>query len=603
MFRRRIAFASILLVVAVLLSAPPVAANEGNLKQAARGEMKPVVIHTASGDRELPFLSDGLVESASNALQGSGTGLAPTVAAQAAPPGLTSLGCGKRNPAGNVRVNQDCTFRRQAEEIIKVNPANPNNLIAGQNDSRIGWNHCGFDYSLDGGKTWGDGIPPFFQRLNDPPVGHTILGGAGTGHSYDAASDPALAFDSKGTAFFSCIIFDVNTDASAVVVTSSPAGYGGSFYNNVPPGGPAFIVAEDNDTRVSHDKQFVAADSFSNSPFRDSVYVTWTVFFFDQRCKSPGNPFGQCATPIYFSRSTNSALTWSTPKEISGKSPLCVGGNSLDPLRGFNDCDFNQGSDPIVLPDGTIVVPFNNGNTPGVDNQQLAVISTDGGDTWSAPVKIGDDIRTGQPRCSFGRRCIPGAFIRTNDFPRSAVNQGNGHLYVTWQDYRDGEFDIQLAGSTDGGRSWKMADGPVNPDSGDTDTGQDHYFPAIDVVSSGSGDHVAVSYYRTDRVPGENIPGRIFAPGQPGVQQKDTDYTLAGGQGLSTSFADVQLTGRYPPPLVNQAGFNGDYSGLVIVGDLAHPIWSDTRNQAPAGQVAGIPAPDEDIFTDAVVIP
>jgi len=49
-------------------------------------------------------------------------------------------GCGARNNDGNVRVNQDCGFRGQAEEIIKFNPADPDNLIGGMNDGRIGFN-------------------------------------------------------------------------------------------------------------------------------------------------------------------------------------------------------------------------------------------------------------------------------------------------------------------------------------------------------------------------------------------------------------------------------------------------------------------------------
>jgi hypothetical protein len=71
----------------------------------------------------------------------------------------------------NIRVNQDCSLRRQAEEVIVVNPVDPDNLLAGQNDSRIGFNHCGYDFSNDGGKTWGDLLPPFWQFfLKD---GHT----------------------------------------------------------------------------------------------------------------------------------------------------------------------------------------------------------------------------------------------------------------------------------------------------------------------------------------------------------------------------------------------------------------------------------------------
>ena len=97
------------------------------------------------------------------------------------PPGLTAtaLGCANRGSETNPRVNQDCTARRQAEEQVAVNPLDPDNIIAGQNDSRVGFNHCGFDYSFDRGATWGDGQPPFFQHMTR------------SGHTYERRERPA----------------------------------------------------------------------------------------------------------------------------------------------------------------------------------------------------------------------------------------------------------------------------------------------------------------------------------------------------------------------------------------------------------------------------
>ena len=89
----------------------------------------------------------------------------------------------------NTRVNQDCSLRRQAEETIQINPNDEQNIIAGQNDSRIGFNHCGYDWSFDGGKRWGDMVPPFWQFV--------LL----DGHTADACSDPTLAWDSQGNAY------------------------------------------------------------------------------------------------------------------------------------------------------------------------------------------------------------------------------------------------------------------------------------------------------------------------------------------------------------------------------------------------------------------
>ena len=616
--RRRIlsVLAFVGLAIGLVVSTPMAgSANENHIKKAATGQQRAPVIKAGATLKTGPSLSAGLLQAAKEALDRADADSGPGSLSVS----KSSLGCAQRNSDSNVRVNQDCSFRRQAEEGIAVNPIDPQNLIAGQNDSRIGFNHCGIDYSFNGGRTWGDQLPPFWQRLNANPAAHTIMGGPAAFRTYDAGSDPALAFDSQGRAFFSCVVFDVADNANGILVASSPAGAGGSFFNNVPSGGSSYVVVEDNNNAIVHDKEFITADSFASSPFKDNVYVTWTVFNFS--CGSDGSSY--CSSKIYFSRSTNHAVTWSKPVAISGAAPgLCFFGNVFDPSQTASTCDFDQGSDPVVRPNGDIVVVFRSNNTApsNPNSQQLAVVSKDGGATWSKPVKVGDDVTVGNPRCNFGRgpeECIPGVFIRTNDFPRIAVNRGSGNVYATWQDYRTAEFDIQLSTSTDGGHTWTESKSPVNPD-----TGKDHYFAAIGVVTSqpdeggdhqarnagegesGNGDRVGVSYYRSDRVPNENPASGghgIFKPlpGN-GVQAEPSDYSLAGGRALNTPYDAERISPIFAPPDGIQAGFNGDYSGLVMVGTKAHPIWSDTRNAAPDGQ--GV-VHDEDIFTDSLALP
>jgi hypothetical protein len=596
----------VVLLFAFVMLPQGTVAQDSVLKRAAQGKLRASEIRTPAGIKRSMMISGGTLASAQGALPGGegASGLDElredqadlASSADTGVIGLTdnTLGCTKRKSNNNTRVNQDCTYRRQAEEIIKANPTNSENLIAGQNDSRIGFNHCGFDYSFDGGDTWGDGIPPFFQRTNDPPAGHTVGGGPGTGGAYQVASDPAVAFDSRGNAYYSCILFDINTNASAVLVARSPAVAGGAFYNNVPASGTNYVVDEENSAKAILDKEFITADSYTNSPFRDNVYATWTIFNFT--CGAQGDSF--CGSKIYFAKSSDGALTWTAPREIGGKNKdLCT--NFFNPADDPNACNNSSGSDPIVLPDGTIVVVFNNGNTAANNPnlQQLAVVSKDGGNTWSKPVKAGDDIIQGEPLCNVGRgpeECIPGAFIRTNDFPRIAVDKSNGDVYATWQDYRNGEFDIILSKSSDSGKTWKEAGKPVNRSQN-----RDHYFAAIDVGKNGK---VAVSYYRTERVPNENTtPADGFTPGRDaGVQARNSDYFLAGGKGLNTPFEHRRVAQPFPPPDGVQAGFNGDYSGIVAIGDEAVPIWSDTRNTALAQQ--GV-IHDEDIFISVLDIP
>jgi hypothetical protein len=622
--------------VAALVFATAGSSANGNgpgnpLKRAVKGDLKAATITTTAPNgttatRTLPFFSDDTLQAAEESLCNDEVVPNCDERAEAADAGTVNvdttgtspahtLGCGTRSKGGggNTRVNQDCSFRRQAEEDITYNPVDPNNLLGGQNDSRVGFNQCGIDWSTNNGKNWGDLLPPFRQKLNEPdsqeptasdPNRHTIEGGPGTEHTYDAGSDPAAAMDALGRGYYSCVVFDVATLASGLYVTQSPVGANGSFFFNWT--GRQFTVVEDNSPVVFHDKNMISADRYASSPNKGNVYVTWTVFRFSASTGS----YQQ--SPIFGSMSTDGGLHFSTPEDISGSSDtLCFFGNFFDASLSPHKCDFDQGSYSVALPNGDLEVVFNNGNTPAgnPNGQTLGVHCHPTGNSAAGtahlnclePAKVGDDILTGEPQCNFGRgpeECVPGAFIRTNDYPRiTKDNTQNNHLQAVWQDYRNGEYDIQLSTSDDGGLTWHEA-GTVNPDRG-----LDHYFAAVD-QSPSNGDRIGVSYYRTERVPNENTtPSGGFAPGQPGVATGNSDYVLAGGTGGDTPFDFKVVSPVFPPPDGIQAGFNGDYSGLAINrGNDAHPIWSDTRNVDPYAPANGV-VHDEDIFTDNVGLP
>jgi hypothetical protein len=608
---------------------------------------------TRTVQRVLPFISDGTIAAEAAGLDERKEGAdatpdIPNSSFNGIGGSHQTLGCALRQSHGNTRVNQDCSFRRQAEEDITYNPADPNNLTGGQNDSRVGYNQCGIDFSTNNGSQWGDMLPPFRQHENAPdfdgpsaanPNNNSILNNQGTYHTYDAASDPANAMDSQGRSYFSCVIFDVFSNATGLFTTQSPQGAEGSFYFNVPSSIEAvptkrFLVVEDNSPggEVFHDKNMISADRSprtSSHPTGDNVYTTWTVFKASPQCGPQPNPNQDerfCSSPIFGSMSTDHGLTWSTPEVISGSAPaVCSFGNFFDPTASPSDCNFDQGSYSVVLPNGDVEVIFNNGNTAaGNPNaQQLGVHCHPTGSSSAGtahmncaqPVKVGDDVLVGEPQCDFGRgpeECIPGAYIRTNDYPRiTKDNTQNNHLYAVWQDYRNGEFDIQMSMSTNGGLTWHEV-GKVNPDSG-----LDHYFAATDQSPKGN-DRNGVSYYRTQRVSGENTtPPGGFAPCpgavatntgassacQAGVGNLMSDYVLAGGTGAATPYDFKVISPVFPPPDGIQSGFNGDYSGLTInKGTTAHPIWSDTRNVDPYTPANGV-LRDEDVFTDNVGLP
>lgn len=493
------------------------------------------------------------------------------------PPSVTAsaLGCTNRGSLTNPRVNQDCTLRRQAEEQVAVNPVNPSNIVAGQNDSRVGFNKCGFDYSLNGGATWGDGLPPFYQHLS--PIGHT----------YDAGSDPALAVDGTGRAWFSCVVFDVHSNASGLIVTRSTAALKGSAYSNVGAGASPYVVAEDASGANFYDKEFVAADTRAG---QSTAYVTFTDFQSNPNCKKSFNRSGFCQSPIYISK-WKAAGGWTAPIEISGSGPLCTGGNTFNPQIAGNACNFDQGSFPRVLSNGDVYVVFNNGNTPTAVNQQLGVHVHVSGDTMTPdpPVKVGADDETNAALCDFGRgpeQCVDSLNIRSDDFPALAVDPANSqHLAAAWTDTRHstptnkGAYDIVVSESTDGGATWSDRDGHgtvLNPAGA-------YFEPSVTISAPSS--KVVVSGYRA------NTASHTAAVGDGTFGYGYFVKPSGSGFGSYTPASDGQ---SYPSPQANpqQRGFLGDYSSIAAgpTGNTVFMVWADTRN------TSSLVGPDEDVF-------
>jgi hypothetical protein len=524
------------------------------------------IAHPSSGS-EVSF--DDERSLGADVLSSAGSDLPPDASASA-------LGCANRGSATNPRVNQDCTLRRQAEEQITVNPIDGTNVLAGQNDSRIGFNKCGFDYSLNSGTTWGDGLPPFYQHLS--PIGHI----------YDAGSDPAVTVDGTGRAWFSCVLFDVASNATALAAVRSTAALKGSAYTNISAGPSPFIVVETASGEHFFDKEFIAADWRAG---HTEVYITFTDFQASPSCKRSFNRGAFCASPIMLSKWSGSA--WSTPIEISGHSSMCVGGDTFSNKQVNADaCNFDQGSFPAVLPDGSVYVVFSNFNTPTLVNQQLGVHVSADLTSVSAPVRVGLDDESKAALCDFGRgpeQCLDSLNVRSDDFPALAVDHSNGHLAAVWTDTRigiTGKYDIVVSESTDGGATWsdRAGAGTVLTPTGTTA----YLMPSVAITAPGG--KVVVGTYRAKTA----THTAAIGDGKFGYGY----LVKSGGSfGSYTSASDSQDN---PSPQANasQRGFLGDYSSIAAApsGNVVYMTWSDTRNSSSAG-------PDEDIFVFKVAIP
>jgi hypothetical protein len=557
---------------------------------------------------------------ASQASQGDAVALEPS---------NRTLGCSDTD-GNNVRANQECTNvsrgdllgrgQAQNETVAAVDPNDPNVVLFGQNDYRNGDGSCGFDYSLQGGRLFGDGLIP--ESFSAP-------GFVAPRHYWDASGDPVVAFDSEGYAYYACLQFnrgvtsDLGGDHSGIFVYRSANG-GASWTF---PGNP--VVLDDGLGEVGlNDKEWMTVDASSESPFQDRVYVTWSRYNADFS-----------AAVITESHSTDHGVTWSEPQEISGfDATLCPVNFSGAPA---GTCDANQFSNVFTSPNGTVYVTFQNFNNAveGDDNhnQILIVKSEDGGVTWSDPVKVADffDLPDCFEYTGFDpfRACVPTAplsgvsiFRATNypvgvatddetvvvDFgsyinPHSNPALGNcapsGFSPDTGLNLYDGvgeiggcNNDILRSVSTDAGLTFTGTTTPpaelqaVSRD-GAVPTDQWWQWAAENPRNGG----VVTAYY--DRSYGDCQAAGCM------------DITMRRSNG---SFVRV-TSGSMPPPNVfpDANGFStffGDYMGLAVGSDgVAHPVWTDSRNPIflydPTAADPRVPifaGFDSDVYTAAI---
>jgi len=348
----------------------------------------------------------------------------------------------------------------------------------------------------------------------------------------------------------------------------------------------------------------MTVDNSPTSPFRDRIYVAWTIF--------ARNGTGY----IFDVFSKDYGQTFSAPVLVSTTSPsLCSNTLGLPTPQGT--CNFNQGADPFVGPDGALYIAYSNFNTTtsGSDNhfQVLLNKSTDGGQTFSAPVKAADYFEL--PDCAAFqggqdpfRACVPekgtaqNSVFRASNYASGAVNPRNpSQVVVTIGSYinRDSNEANGCApngnSATTGGQLYtgvKTAGAcnnkimlSVSNNAGASFTGSTVDPRLLPVVNTAGRQRrtdqwwqwatftprgtLAVSYY--DRQYGsDEFTGNM-------------DFSLSTSTNLSAfsvrraTSASMPLPTQFPDAQGNSV-FIGDYTGLSAVHG-ALPIWPDTRNK------------------------
>jgi hypothetical protein len=359
----------------------------------------------------------------------------------------------------NMLLNQDNTLQLQNEQQIVTNPNDPDNIVAVWRDFRLGYRRVAYAASFDGGVTW-------TEDLFEEPT-------------YPWHSDPGLTVDAVGNFFAVILSFTSTYEPNGLYVYKSSDG-GLSW------GPPATVV--NGVPNVFEDKELIACDRTGGS-YDGNLYVTWARFGFD--------------TTIMLSRSTDGGTSFTAPLTVSDVGgvqwPVPVvgpggalyiawvnyyppaikfdkstnGGVSFGPDRTITPVDYGDNylnggiwvfSYPAMDVDitggsynGYVYVAYMDIGA-GYDTDIFFKRSTNGGNTWSAPVRLNDDA-VGNGRDQF--------------HPWLTVDE-SGRISVVFLDRRNDPnnylYDCYMTHSEDGGLTWsenvRISDVSSDPQAG-----------------------------------------------------------------------------------------------------------------------------------------
>ena len=383
-----------------------------------------------------------------------------------------------------------------AEVSIAINPADPGNVIGVSLATGLEIRSTNFSFvSRDGGATWS-----WTPALNPE---RRVQG------------DDSVAFNHRGEAFRCYVSFlglreEGPIRSNGIFVSSSSDG--GQTWNQ-----PVAVVDHRNTITPFEDKPYLAADRLPESPHAGSLYLAWTRF--DQY----GSRDPQDQSHIFFSRSLNGGLDFSSPIRISDRGGDCLDGDGTV-----------EGAVPAVGPGGQVYVVWAGPRGLVLD------VSRDGGATF------GDDSLIGE---------IPGGWDleiaglgRANGLPVTGVDHSSGpyrgSLYVNWADERYGDPDSFVIRSRDGGQTWSA---PVRVNDDPLSNGRPQFFTwmAVDPIDG------SVNVVFLDRRAGSGTSTQV-------TLARSTD----GGQTFVNHPIDVE------PFEFNSDIFFGDYIGISAHGGL-----------------------------------
>jgi hypothetical protein len=378
----------------------------------------------------------------------------------------------------------------QSEIHISINKVNPNVMLLSSNTFPNSFSGVGVWWSTNAGATW---------------AGNDYMPNNAQGRA-----DPSTAFDANGNGY--------------VAVLSSP---GGNPFDD--PNGYAIQQTINNGTtwqtqrlgvtNIDCDKDMIAADDVSNSPFANNLYAVWTNF-------------GISGGAIQFNSSSNGGVSFSTPITLNN--------------------NWGQGANVQTGPNGEIYVcwaDYTNGNFP---EQGLGFTSsTNGGGSFTTSrvafnytgIRVGNNGND-----NFGG-------TRVNSFPSMTVDKSSGtrrgRIYVTYAENINGVSVIRIRSSDNQGISWS------NANTISIGTARQSWFPWISCDATDG--NIYIVYYSLDQPSGFQTNTYVAASSDGGltfVNQKVSD--------VSHINSAIQEFG---------GGYAGDYIGITAHAGNAYAAW------------------------------
>lgn len=390
---------------------------------------------------------------------------------------------------GDNEVLADGVDAYQGEAHLAVDPNNPLHLVAGANTSFKDPNSAcqapapnaaktlgtiALYFSTDGGQSWIYRCAPWPASLTGGISGATKFLG----------SDPAVAFDAEGNAYAAYMLISAtaanNSQAAIVVARSTDDGNTWTPWGTASSWGGNDKVMIAIDTKIHLNRVYLiwSRDTGTGNLTRISWSEdgsTWHPFSFGPNADSDDQLGGSLAVGddgkvyamwnsasdlgagdrAWFSASTDGGDSWSNPSNVYSVSLSSYPNTALVPhpaaqnLRGVNPFPTLAISHAAVFKN-RLYVTYCDGHQIGtnpdgsykIDTDVFTRFSSNGGATWSDPVKVNDDLND-----------------RTQMLPWMAVDQTDGTVNVAWLDARSSNpnklIKAYYARSTDGGASFE----------------------------------------------------------------------------------------------------------------------------------------------------